>query len=176
MLPDGVELHRLQPHVDSRGVFTELFRDSWNLGVAPVQWNVVRSEENVLRGVHAHWRHSDYLTVVAGKATIGLYDLREGSPTLGLGTTVELAPDEPHALAIPTGVAHGFYFHAPAIHVYAVSHEWDPADELGCRWDDPELGLGWPCSDPQISERDRELGPLSELRRAWHAALATAAR
>jgi dTDP-4-dehydrorhamnose 3,5-epimerase len=174
MLPDGVELHRLQPHSDSRGVFTELFRDSWNLGVAPVQWNVVRSEENVLRGVHAHWRHSDYLTVVAGKATIGLYDLREGSPTLGLGTTVELAPDEPHALAIPTGVAHGFYFHAPSIHVYAVSHEWDPADELGCRWDDPELALAWPCSDPQISERDDALGPLSDLRRAWHAALAAA--
>jgi dTDP-4-dehydrorhamnose 3,5-epimerase len=174
MLPDGVELHRLQPHADSRGVFTELFRDSWHLGVAPVQWNVVRSEENVLRGVHAHWRHSDYLTVVDGKATIGLYDLREGSPTQGLGTTVELAPDEPHALAIPTGVAHGFYFHSPSMHVYAVSHEWDPEDELGCRWDDPELALAWPCSDPHISERDSDLGPLSELRRAWHAALATA--
>ncbi len=174
MLLDGVVFQRLEPHADSRGVFTELFRESWGLDIAPVQWNVVRSETNVLRGVHAHWRHADYLTVVAGRATIGLYDVREGSPTEGLGLTVELAEHQPHALTIPTGVAHGFYFHEPSIHVYAVSDEWDPADELGCRWDDPELALAWPCAAPDISERDETLGSLSELRAAWRAAFAAA--
>ncbi len=174
MLPDGVALHRLEPHADARGVFTELFRDSWGLEVAPVQWNVVRSEANVLRGVHAHWRHADYLTVVAGRATIGLHDLREGSPTEGLGTAVELIADAAAALAIPTGVAHGFFFHEPSIHIYGVSHEWDPSDELGCRWDDPALGITWPCAAPLLSERDRDLGPLSELRDAWRAALVAA--
>ncbi|MBA2642526.1 MAG: dTDP-4-dehydrorhamnose 3,5-epimerase family protein [Actinobacteria bacterium] len=145
MLLDGVVLQRLEPHADSRGVFTELFRESWGLDIAPEQWNVVRSETNVLRGVHAHWRHADYLTVVAGRATIGLYDVREGSPTEGLGVTVELDEHQPHALTIPTGVAHGFCFHEPSVHVYAVSDEWDPADELGCRWDDSDLALAWPC-------------------------------
>jgi dTDP-4-dehydrorhamnose 3,5-epimerase len=174
VLPAGVELARLRPHADSRGVFTELFRESWGLDVAPTQWNVVRSEPNVLRGVHAHWRHSDYLTVVAGRAAIGLHDLREGSPTEGMGTIVELAADEAHALTIPTGVAHGFYFPEPSLHVYAVSHEWDPSDELGCRWDDPELGIGWPATDPLLSERDLALGPLSELRAAVRGALAAA--
>jgi dTDP-4-dehydrorhamnose 3,5-epimerase len=175
MLPSGVELQRLEPHADARGVFTELFRESWELPVAPVQWNAVRSEPNVLRGVHAHWRHADYLTVVVGKASIGLHDLREGSETEGLGTLVELAADAPAALSIPPGVAHGFYFHEPSLHVYAVSHEWDPSDELGCRWDDPGLGIDWPCSEPLVSDRDRALGPLSSLRAAWRAALAAAA-
>ena len=174
MLPADVELHRLEPHADSRGVFTELFRASWGLEVAPVQWNTVFSEGNVLRGVHAHWHHWDYLTVVSGRATIGLHDLREDSPTEHLGTTVDLSPSEPAALEIPPGVAHGFYLHEPSIHVYAVSHEWDPADELGCRWDDPELGIDWPCSGPLLSERDRDLGALSELRGAVRAALAAA--
>ena len=174
MLPDGVELLRLEPHPDERGVFTELFRDSWGLGLVPVQWNAVRSEPNVLRGVHVHWRHADFLTVVSGRATIGLHDLRRGSPTEGAGTAVDLAADSPQALLIPTGVAHGFYFHEPSVHVYAVTHDWDPADELGCRWNDPELGIPWPCSDPMLSERDRDAGSLSALRDAWHAALATA--
>jgi dTDP-4-dehydrorhamnose 3,5-epimerase len=174
MLPTGVELRSLEPHADERGVFIELFRDSWGLAVAPAQWNAVRSESNVLRGVHMHWRHSDYLTVVAGRATIGLHDLREGSSTEGLGAIVELGAGAPAALTIPTGVAHGFYFHDPSLHVYAVSHEFDPADELGCRWDDPGLGIEWPCSDPSLSERDRGLGTLSALRHAWHAALETA--
>jgi dTDP-4-dehydrorhamnose 3,5-epimerase len=174
VLPEGVELHRLEPHTDARGVFTELFRDSWGLPVVPVQWNLVRSKENVLRGVHAHWRHWDFLTVVDGRATIGLHDLREGSPTEGLGTTLELAGEEPAALSIPTGVAHGFYFHAPSIHVYAVSSEWDLADELGCRWDDPALHISWPSSEPIVSDRDQDLGSLSELRAAVQTALATA--
>jgi dTDP-4-dehydrorhamnose 3,5-epimerase len=174
VLPAGVELTRLQPHADSRGVFTELFRDSWGLDVAPTQWNVVRSEPNVLRGVHAHWRHADYLTIVAGRAEIGLHDLREGSPTEGVGAVVTLDADDPHGLTIPPGVAHGFYFPERALHVYAVSHDWDPADELGCRWDDDELRIEWSCTAPLISERDEALGRLSELRAAWQAALATA--
>jgi dTDP-4-dehydrorhamnose 3,5-epimerase len=119
MLPSGVELRLLEPHPDERGVFTELFRDSWGLPVEPVQWNAVRSEANVLRGVHVHWRHADYLTVVLGRATIGLHDLREGSPTDGFGTAVELDARAPAAISIPPGVAHGFYFHEPSLHVYA---------------------------------------------------------
>jgi dTDP-4-dehydrorhamnose 3,5-epimerase len=174
MLPSGVTVRRLTPHRDARGTFTELFRASWELTTAPVQWNVVASDKNVLRGVHAHWRHDDYLTLVAGRATIGLHDLRDDSPTGGRGAAVELLAAEPAGIVIPTGVAHGFYFHEPSIHVYAVSHYWDTADELGCRWDDPGLGIDWPCAEPRLSERDRGLGTLSELRATARAALAAA--
>jgi dTDP-4-dehydrorhamnose 3,5-epimerase len=174
VLPAGVRLVPLTPHADERGVFTELFRASWDVGVAPVQWNAVSSNPNVLRGVHAHVRHADYLTVAVGRATIGLYDLRPDSPTEGLGATVELDAHEPAALVIPVGVAHGFYFHATSVHVYAVSHEFDPADELGCRWDDPELHIAWPCTEPLISPRDDGLGTLSELRAIWRSALVEA--
>ncbi len=171
VLPVGVILTALRPHADERGVFTELFRDSWELGVSPVQWNSVSSKANVLRGVHVHVRHADYLTLAVGRATIGLHDLRPGSPTERLGTTVELDADLPRALVIPVGVAHGFYFHAEhSVHMYAVSHEFDPADELGCRWDDPELDIVWPCSEPLISPRDDALGSLSELRAVWRSA------
>ena len=56
MLPQGVLRSPLAPQVDERGVFTELFRDSWPLEVEPIQWNAVSSVANALRGVHAHWR------------------------------------------------------------------------------------------------------------------------
>lgn len=175
MLPAGVRLVPLTPHADERGVFTELFRASWEVGVAPIQWNAVSSHANVLRGVHAHVRHTDYLTLAVGHATIGLHDLRPESPTEGLGTTVELDSEAPAALVIPVGVAHGFYFHTErSVHVYAVSHEFDPNDELGCRWDDPELDIAWPCSEPLISPRDEALGSLSDLRAVWRSALVQA--
>jgi dTDP-4-dehydrorhamnose 3,5-epimerase len=175
VLPHGVHLRQLTPHPDSRGVFTELYRESWDVGVAPVQWNAVSSAAGVLRGVHVHWRHADYLTIVAGRASVGLHDLREDSPTAGIGCTVELGRGAPAALVIPTGVAHGFYFHEPSVHVYAVSHEFDPADEHGCRWDDPALGIDWGFDGaPTLSDRDSRLGPLSELRSIVRAARAEA--
>src|SRR5262249_4911308 len=107
----GVAIVPLTPHADGRGTFTELYRGSWETGVPPVQWNAVHSSANVLRGVHVHRRHADYLTVVSGRATVGLHDLRPGSPTNGEGRIVELAAATPSALVIPQGVAHGFYFH-----------------------------------------------------------------
>jgi dTDP-4-dehydrorhamnose 3,5-epimerase len=173
MLPDGVSVVRLTPHGDARGVFTELYRESWGVGVAPVQWNAVSSAPGVLRGVHAHCRHEDYLTIVSGHATIGLHDLRECSATAGVSATVDLTGTAPSALVIPTGVAHGFFFHEPSVHVYAVTREFDPDDEHGCRWDDPELAIDWPSvGEPLLSERDRALGPLSALRATVRAALA----
>jgi len=162
-LPAGTSLVPLDAHEDERGAFVELYRLEWETGVVPVQWNAVRSEAGVLRGVHVHIRHDDYLTVPYGSAAVGLRDLRRDSPTKGLATIVELDGEHPAALAIPHGVAHGFYFREPSLHVYAVSEYWDPEDELGCHWADPELEIPWPCRSAQVSERDAQSPPLQAL-------------
>lgn len=162
-LPDGVVAHKLQANTDDRGVFTELFREEWTQSIRPIQWNAVRSNQGVLRGVHVHPRHSDYLTLAAGQMTLGLCDLRPESPTYKLALALDIDAADPQAVEIPPGVAHGFYFAQESIHVYAVSHYWDMADELGCRWDDPALGIPWRHSEAQISARDQQLQSLAEL-------------
>ena len=164
MLPPGVHVHPLTTHADERGAFTELFRDEWETGTRPVQWNAVSSADGVLRGVHVHVRHGDYLTVVAGCAHVGLHDLREDSPSSGTATMVELRADRMAAIVIPPGVAHGFLFTKPSLHVYAVTHYWDEDDELGCHWADPELGLPWPQRPRLLSGRDELAGSLAALR------------
>jgi dTDP-4-dehydrorhamnose 3,5-epimerase len=167
-IPDGVRLIDLQPHGDSRGCFTEIFRHEWKAGVEPVQWNAVRSAAGVLRGVHVHRRHDDYLTVVSGSAVIGLRDLRPDSPTHGHVGTVTLRAEAPQAIVIPHGVAHGFYFPEPSIHIYSVTSYWDPEDELGCYWADPNLGIPFPCDSPLVSPRDEALPSLAALLRELH--------
>ena len=161
-LPAGVELRRLTSHDDARGSFTEVFRESWGVGVKPLQWNFVETRANVLRGVHFHLRHADYLIVLKGRASIGLCDLRRGSPTAGRAALVEMCGDALTALTLPPGIAHGFYFHEPSLHAYAVSRYWNVLDEKGCRWDDPALGIRWPADAPVISERDAALPPLRD--------------
>jgi dTDP-4-dehydrorhamnose 3,5-epimerase len=170
-LPEGLLVRQLEPHGDDRGTFVELHRQEWDTQIAPIQWNAVHSEPGVLRGVHVHPCHDDYLTVVRGRAIVGLRDLRDRSPSAGAAACIELSAERPAALTIPHGVAHGFYFPEASIHVYAVSHYWDQADELGCRWDDPALEIPWPQREARISTRDESLPPLAilldELRAAW---------
>jgi dTDP-4-dehydrorhamnose 3,5-epimerase len=162
-LPLGVILTALDMHRDPRGDFTEIYRQSWPTGVVPVQWNVVSSRPNVLRGVHLHLRHWDYMLALSGRILVNLIDLRPDSPTKGLHCALEFTEEKIHAVTIPPGVLHGFYYFAPSVHIYAVSEYWDVADELGCRYDDPALGLSWPNADPILSPRDAALGKFSAL-------------
>jgi dTDP-4-dehydrorhamnose 3,5-epimerase len=161
-LPTGVAIRQLLSHRDPRGSLTELYRTGWMSPVA-AQWNLSRSAANVLRGVHVHLAHHDYLVFIDGKAMVGLRDLRRDSVSYGITATIALSGENATALSIPPGVAHGFCHLTETLHVYAMSEEWTPADDLGCRWDDPALGIDWPLHDPVISDRDASLPSLRDL-------------
>jgi dTDP-4-dehydrorhamnose 3,5-epimerase len=162
-LPHAVTLMPLQRHRDERGWLAEIFRDDWGQA-KPCQWNATVSEAGVLRGMHVHRSHNDYLVIVQGLMTVGLYDIRPDSPTRDLSASLEIGSDDLVALRVPTGVIHGFYCHEPTIYIYAMNAHFHPDDELGCFWADPELRISWPCRDPVVSERDRRAGSLAELR------------
>ncbi len=167
-VPAGVQVVDLTAHADERGQFVEVFRDEWPLDVRPVQWNAVRSRAGVLRGVHVHVTHHDYLTVLAGTLVLGLHDLRPDSPTSGRSTQLTIDADQPTAVAIPPGVCHGFWFPVPSVHLYGVDRYWNVADELGCRYDDPALGLDWRLdSAPLLSRRDRDAPDFATMRSAY---------
>lgn len=170
----GVKLADLCTRADGRGSLTEIFREAW-FSQPAVQWNYVRSIAGVLRGVHGHFRHTDYLVVLEGSAVIGLKDLRPDSPTYGDAETVELRSRNLRALTIPPGVAHGFYFNQPSTLVYGVTHCWDGEDELGCRWDDPALGIPWPFTSATVSDRDAALPGLDVFTAQIQGKLALAA-
>lgn len=164
-LPEGVRVLPLTPHEDTRGSFTEIFRASWPLvGPLPLQWNLVTSHQSVVRGVHVHLIHLDYWMLVSGRAAIGVRDLRRHSPTFGLSAVMDVNDrGTPRLIVIPPGVAHGFQFHEDSVHVYAVTAYWNEADELGCRWDDPALGIPWPSKAAFLSCRDTDAGTLENL-------------
>lgn len=164
---EGVLLRPLERHPDDRGWFAEDYRRSWLPGArAMVQGNVSFSRAGVLRGLHFHRQQADWWTVLAGAAFVGLYDLRAGSPTEGVGVGLRLDADEAlHGLYIPPGVAHGFYAERDLLLHYLVDAEHTGADEHGVAWDDPGLGIPWPDPAPITSERDRSNPSLAEVLR-----------
>ena len=59
------------------------------------------------------------------------------------------------ALLIPPGVAHGFAALTDCTMIYLIDRTFDPSDELGVAWNDPDIGAEWGIAEPVLSERDR---------------------
>ncbi len=161
---EGVQVATLERHPDDRGFVAELFRRSWIPGMREaLQLNLSRSRANVLRGLHFHRKQADYWAVLEGEAFVGLYDLRAGSPTEGVGESVTLRADDLRCLYIPRGVAHGFFTPTGVLMQYVVDEYYDGGDEFGVAWDDAAVGIGWPSAEPILSERDRSNPRLADL-------------
>jgi dTDP-4-dehydrorhamnose 3,5-epimerase len=164
---EGITTVPLAQHADRRGWLMEAFRDSWLPGVRNVQVNLMLSRANSLRGVHVHGRHSDWFVVVSGRALVGLKDVRRGSPSHGVVESLWLESDAPCALLVPPGVVHGLLFPVESLLATVESFHYDPGEELRCRWDDPALGMTWPCTDPLLSDQDRVTPSYTEMLRQY---------
>jgi dTDP-4-dehydrorhamnose 3,5-epimerase len=52
-------------------------------------------------------------------------------------------------------VAHGFASLTDLLMWYLVDSYYNPADELGVAWDDPDIAADWGVTDPVLSSRDQ---------------------
>lgn len=144
-------------HRDPRGVFVETWRQEWVPHARPmVQGNRADRVAGSLVGLHHHLRQADYWYVPSGSARVVLHDLRTGSPTEGATESFDLGGDDHRGVYIPPGVAHGFAATTDVTITYLVDRYYDPADELGVVWDDPDVAGDWGFVDPVLSDRDRQ--------------------
>ena len=139
-IPDVV-VHHLTTHIDDRGSLTEIFRSSWG-GVPIRQWTAMSLGARVIRGPSVHRRHSDAVIALTGVLQIGLRDLRESSPAFRQTSRLTLPGLQPMVVFIPPGVMHTFYAATePTLVLVGTTHEYDPEDDIRCRWQDAGLDL-----------------------------------
>jgi dTDP-4-dehydrorhamnose 3,5-epimerase len=162
---EGVLFIPLEPHQDDRGSLVEVFRRAWVPGPNEVlQANLSISRQGVLRGLHFHRQQADYWCVLSGKAFVGLYDLRVGSPSEANKAEIAIvAEGQRYGLYVPPGVAHGFLAETEISLLYLVDAYFTGEDEFGLMWNDAQVGIDWPTADPILSERDRSNPPLAEV-------------
>ena len=179
---DGVVVVEPDIHGDERGIFIETFRRQWVPGGREmIQANRGDRRAGAVVGLHYHLHQADYWYVPFGQARVVLHDLRAGSPTEGKTLTIDLGSppgtagvDHDHrGVYIPPGVAHGFAALTDMTITYLVDGYYNPADELGVAWDDPDVGADWGVTDPVLSARDRDNPRRADLPadRRPHAAL-----
>ena len=153
---DDVVLVRPDVHGDQRGRFVETYRREWFPGGREmVQGNRSEKQAGAVVGLHFHRHQADYWYLLRGRARVVLHDLRLGSATAGATEVIDLDGDVDQGVYIPPGVAHGFAALTDIVLTYLVDNYYDPADELGLAWDDPEVGADWGVTDPILSGRDQ---------------------
>jgi dTDP-4-dehydrorhamnose 3,5-epimerase len=161
-------------HADGRGTFCEYYnrREFQKLGLSFdfVQDNASHSQAaNTIRGLHFQAPPADQAKLVwvcKGAVQDVIVDLRRSSPTYGQHLSVELSESNGLQLLIPRGFAHGLRTIAPDTLVqYKVDAHYDVTRDFGVRWNDPDLGIAWNCSETAavLSEKDRRLPWLRDL-------------
>lgn len=166
----GVLLLEPRVYADPRGFFLEIYQQARyaTQGVAGpfVQDNLSFSRRGVVRGLHYQLRRPQgkLVMAVAGEVLDVVVDIRRGSPTFGKWLSTGLSGESGRQLYIPPGYAHGFCVVSDtATFLYKVTDYYEPGDEYGIRWDDPDLGIPWPVATPVLSDRDRAWPALREV-------------
>lgn len=159
----------VQPKVfgDARGFFLETFekrryQEMLDIDVDFVQDNHSRSSKGVLRGLHFQKTkpQGKLVRVVRGEVFDVAVDIRQGSPSYGEWCGVTLSEENKTQFWLPPGLAHGFVVLSDtADFEYKCTDYYDPSDESCLLWNDPDVGIEWPITDPLLSEKDK-LGQL----------------
>jgi dTDP-4-dehydrorhamnose 3,5-epimerase len=154
---------------DSRGFFMETYREDQfkTLGLPYhfVQDNHSRSARGVVRGLHFQWDPpmGKLMRVSLGNAFLVAVDIRKKSSTLGKWFGIEVSAENRRQVWAPAGFARGFYVLSEVAEIqYKCTGLYNSQAEAGIRWDDPQVGIEWPVSEPSLSEKDRKAPTLEQ--------------
>ncbi len=163
----------IEPKVysDPRGFFIETYRRSEFIenGIKDdfVQDNLSHSNRGTLRGLHfqkSPKAQAKLVMVLKGEVFDVAVDIRKNFPTYGKWVGLTLSDRKAQMLYIPAGFAHGFcVLSDEANFVYKVSNEYSVELDSGIRWNDPDIGIEWPISNPLLSEKDIALPLLKDV-------------
>ena len=163
----------IQPKVfgDHRGFFKETYQteryQEAGISLPFVQDNHSRSAKGVLRGLHLQKSRPQGKLVSCSRGAVYdvAVDVDPRSATFGEYVGIELTEDNHTQFWIPPGYAHGFcVLSEVADFQYKCTDLYFPEDEGGLLWNDPEVGVEWPISNPQLSEKDTKLPTLAQIR------------
>lgn len=165
----GVILVEPKVFADERGFFMETYHQprfaAAGIDLPFVQDNHSRSRRGVLRGLHYQLGHPQgkLVRAVQGEIFDVAVDARRSSPTFGKWVGVLLSDANRRQLWVPPGFAHGFCVVSETAEVlYKTTDVYHPEDERTVIWNDPDIGVAWPVTDPIVSGKDQLGKRLSE--------------
>ena len=167
----GVTLFQSPIYRDDRGYFLEVWKQpSYCKADVPesfTQDNLSFSTRGVLRGLHfQHPKPQGKLVCpLHGIIYDVVVDLRRDSKTFGEWEGFTLNAELGQQIYVPEGFAHGFMvLSETALVLYKCTDVYNGSGQETLLWDDPELGIPWPVTEPILSEKDRKGKCLAQIK------------
>lgn len=167
----GVKLLTPKVFGDERGFFMETFNQRTAAGAGiPAEWvqdNHSYSQYGVLRGLHYQYPtwQGKLVRVVQGEIFDVAVDIRRDSATFGRWFGARLSGENKQQLYLPEGFAHGFCVTSEDAHVlYKCTTLYQPDEDAGVLWNDPDIGIEWPVDSPILSDKDANAPRLNAIR------------
>ena len=172
---EGLRIITPEVFGDARGYFCEVYQQKQfaeaGIDMPFVQDNQSSSKGGVLRGLHFQINHPQdkIVRVLFGEVYDVAVDLRVESSTFGQWHGELLSEENHKQFYIPKGFAHGFYVVSDeAVFAYKCSDYYQPGDEGGICWNDPEIGVQWPIpvgTNPLLSGKDQKWGGFAAYKK-----------
>lgn len=143
---DGVQVVEMKVFTGEDGDFSELARltsDGKLEGFPDFQIKQISRSKIIPKAIkawHFHLKQDEIQTVLPeDNLIIGLWDLREKSPTKGMTMRLAFGGGKAHWVYIPKGVAHGYMnpYKKSATVIYMMTEQFDikDPDEMRMPWD-----------------------------------------
>lgn len=104
---DGVIIKKVIKHSDECGFFAELVKFGEKTFHEVLQTSYSETRPGVIKAWHIH-DYWEIWCIIKGRAKIVLYDMRPGSPTMGMTQIIYAGENDLKIIAIPGEVAHGY--------------------------------------------------------------------
>jgi dTDP-4-dehydrorhamnose 3,5-epimerase len=168
----GAFILDLERREDSRGYFARAFcqNEFEAHGLKPIiaQANIAHNiAKGTVRGMHFQYppaAETKLVRCTRGAILDFIVDLRPESETYLEHIAVELNEDNQRALYVPERFAHGYQVLRDNTDTsYQVGEFYTPEAESGLMYNDPRLGIKWPCPVTVISDKDQKFRTLDEI-------------
>jgi len=116
------------------------------------------SKKHVLRGLHGDSKSWKLITCLAGEVMLVVVDNREDSPNYLKWDSIILTAKNRKSVLVPPMFANGHLVlskEATFFYKWSYPGEYpDVKNQFTLKWNNPQLGIHWPISNPILSKRD----------------------
>jgi dTDP-4-dehydrorhamnose 3,5-epimerase len=144
---------------DFRGSYVETYNEKLyneaGINVKFIQDDISVSRENVLRGIHGDDVTWKLVSCLYGKFYLVVVNWDKDSPQFKQWESFELSDENRLQVLIPPKFGNGHVvLSETAIFHYKQNTYYDRARQFTIPWNDPELKIQWPITNPILSRRD----------------------
>ena len=167
----GVYIIEPQVFGDARGWFMETYN---KLKTPEIECEFVQdnhsfsAHKGTLRGIHFQkppMAQAKLVRCSRGVLMDFAVDLRPDSSSFKQWIGVELSAENKKQLFVPRGFGHGFIALTDDVEIiYKADNYYSPEHDAGVLWSDSDIGIDWGFEKPILSEKDKVLPLLKDLR------------